>query len=215
MFFKKSHSATEIETSVFENLPTPQTEDGIQVALQSLANSAEIFEAMNLVEEAEVITQFIETIASGQFAMVKEAKKKSKKKTKSKSKSKKNKTTTRTLKNKTNPPLIEIVQEKIDENLTPERELENLENIGWVFNAPKSDCGECNMADDDAPISGVREIGEEDRPMEYEKCSECGFDHVYEPEKSMDAHFPKIDEQKAEIVPPELDTEYLLNSIDV
>ncbi len=123
MFFKKSHSAQEIEAAVLESLPLPQSEeDGLQIALQSLADSADVFEAMNLPDEAEVITQFIETIASGQFAMVKEAKKKNK--TKAKKKPKKS------------------------PELSSETQVDNLAHIGWVFNAPKSDCGECSMADD-------------------------------------------------------------------
>ncbi len=207
MFFKKSHSAQEIEASVFESLPLPQSEeDGLQVALQSLADSAEIFEAMNLPEEAEVITQFMETIASGQFAMVKEAKKKAKKKTKSKSKTKP-KTTTK----KKPSTLIDIVKDITSEVLTPEKQVDNLENVGWVFNAPKSDCGECSMADDDGPISGIQEISadnDNDIPLEYEKCPECRYDHTHEAQKAFDAHFPsELSEEESD--------EYRRTSIEI
>jgi hypothetical protein len=216
MFFKKSHSAQEIEASVLEALPLPQSEEeGIEIALQSLAESAEIFEAMNLPDEAEVITQFMETIASGQFAMVKEAKKKAKKKSK-----------TKTKKTKKKSP-----------ELSSDKQLDNLAHIGWVFNAPKSDCGECNMDDDGAinaevvdpphqyesheknqhgfsledSIRNKENRGahkQDEKPLDYEKCKECGYDHTHEPEEAFNAHFPsKADE--------EFENQFSLDTIDV
>jgi len=216
MFFKKSSSANEIEASVLEALPLPQSgEDGIEVALQSLADTAEIFEAMNLPEEAEVITQFMETIASGQFAMVKEAKKKAKKKSKTKSKKK----------------------PKKSPELSSDTQLDNLAHIGWVFNAPSSDCGECNMDDDGAIKAELmdpphqfesdekNEHGfsledrvhnrenrgkhkEDDKPLELQKCKECGYDHDLESNEAFNAHFPsKVDE--------EFENQFSLDTIDV
>lgn len=122
MFYKKNSIANEIEISVFKNFLPVEDELNINTALQSLAKSAEEFEALNLPEEAEVITQFLETIASGQFAMVKEAKKKAKKKSKKKALKKKTK------------------------DLDSKDLVKNLTEVGWVFNAP--DCDDCNMADD-------------------------------------------------------------------
>jgi hypothetical protein len=222
MFFKKSHSANEIEASVLEALPAKNEEVGIEVALQSLADSAEIFESMNLPEEAEIITQFMETIASGQFAMVKEAKKKAKKKSKTKSKTKtksKSKSTTK----KKPSTLIDVIKDVTSEVLTPEKQIDNLENIGWVFNAPKSDCGECNMADD-GPKSGVMnnkgqgfgdevaswfglgklptddnyhgpESGVREKRQEdgfWDICPECGYDHMLESDMAQAAECPRL-----------------------
>lgn len=187
MFFKKNNSAQEIEKSVLEQLPSVETaeDNSFQTALQSLAHSADLFEAMDLQDEAEIITQFMETIASGQFAMIKEAKKKSKKKTKSKSK-KKSKT-----------KHTEIAPDSFVMDLTPEKEVENLKNIGWMFSSPNTNNGrECS---DDNSV--------EDLPEDYEQCGECGYDHQYEPEEAFNAHFPqKINDY---------DNDFLINSIDV
>lgn len=157
----------------------------IQAALQSLSDSAELFESINLPEEAEVITRFMETIASGQFAMVKEAKKKSKK-------TKKKKTIKKIVKKLKKPNKTNV----FTKNLTPEKQLDNLEHIGWVFNAPgpeiagidagwifnadKSDCGECSMAND-----GLEDL------KDLNTCKECGFDHDEQPEEAFDVHFPE------------------------
>lgn len=167
MFYKKSNSANEIERSLFEKLSLKEEEVGIQDALQSLANSADLFESLNLPDEAEVITQFIETIASGQFALVKEAKKKSKKKTKSKTKTKK-----RT--NKTN---------EFSKDLTPEKELSNLLEVGWVFNAPGpvvADGGSCNNCGSCMDCSMADDTSNCDKPADEYKAD---FD--------LDSHFPR------------------------
>lgn len=138
MFFKQSSIANEIEASVSRDLPSEEA-DGLGAALESLAKSAESFEDLGMNEEAEVLTQFMETIASGQFAMVKEAKKKAKKSPKKKSPKK--------------SPKKE--KDEATDGLTPDRELKNLAEIGWVFNLPGAiglgkgdgECG-CSMADD-------------------------------------------------------------------
>lgn len=200
MFFKTSHSANEIEASVLESLPLPESEDGIQIALQSLADSAEIFEAMNLPEEAEVITQFMETIASGQFAMVKEAKKKAKKKSKTKSKSK---TKTKKSPKKIDSPLaiVEILGDGATEGLSSDKEIDNLKNIGWVFNAPKDDCGECNMANDG------RDESANDNGFSLDENFDEYFPDLAGPESGMSS--------KVEMVPEDEEEEYRQNSIDV
>lgn len=186
MFYKYSNSAHEMEESVFNTLSKSNKEQNINLALQSLANSAEIFESLDLQEEAEVITQFIETIASGQFEMVKEAKRKAKKKLKKKVKQKA----------KTN---------KYTKNLNPENQVKNLAEVGWVFNAPCFDCEDCEDCDDvmssddildieyDIPESGVFEKSkiEEELPEDYERCGECGYSHDYEPTESWLAHNPQ------------------------
>lgn len=189
-FYKKSNSANEIEKSFADLMPEEKTQENSKFdeALQLLATAATLFEELKLEEEAEITTQFLETIADGRFEMVKEAKRKAKKKSKKKKKSKsksKNKLTTRLLKHKNEPATIEVVQEKFDDELTPEKQLENLENIGWVFNAPK-DCSDCSMVDD-----GPKE---DEVPADYEACGDCGFDHSYESQEAFNAHFPKIEE---------------------
>lgn len=207
MFFKKSHSANEIETAVNQALPSPKEDGGLDAALGLLAQAAEYFESVSMDEEAEITTQLLETIANGEFAMVKEAKKKAKKKTKTKTKSKKTKKTAP--KKSPQQEVIEIISPTETTAPSSEDMVHNLEEIGWVFKKP-SDCGECSMADDGGPAEvEVSDVG--DNKIDLEKCPECGFDHLLEPEASFDAHFPGHTEK----VNPKKEDEFLLNSIDV
>lgn len=182
MFYKRSSVAEAIESEVLSNLSAKEDENKLDGALSSLAQAADLFETGGMDEEAEALTQLIERVASGEFAMIKEAKKKAKKKKKSDSVSSDGHAMVGGggffRKNLDRGELAPTVKKQL-KNLSPKakKKLKEMQNDGRLPRV-KASC-EC---DEEMPAN--------DEALGYEKCASCGFDHAYEPDEAFEAHFP-------------------------
>jgi len=177
MFYKQSSVADAIENEVLSNLSAKEDENKLDRALSSLAQAADLFETGGMSEEAEALTQLIERVASGEFAMIKEAKKKAKKK-KSESPDGHAMVGGFFRKNLDRGEMAPTVKKQI-KNLSPaaKKKLKEMQNKGQLPKV-KASC----VYDEEMPA--------DDKPLGYEKCASCGFDHAHEPDGAFEAHFP-------------------------